>query len=79
MAVDAAPFRGVLPLPISALRSSKPVLENPLNKHRAIPLTFDQFRYAFANAVSEEEATELFETYAVPAPGEPLFQAASRT
>ena len=55
---------------------SKPVLENPRNKHRAIPLTFDQFRYAFANAVSEEEAKELFETYAVAAPGEPLFQAA---
>ena len=76
VAVDAAPFRGVLPLPISALRSSKPVLENPRNKHRAIPLTFDQFHYAFANAVSEDEAKELFETYAVPAPGEPLFQAA---
>ena len=56
VAIDAAPFRGVLPLPISALRSSKPVLEDPRNKHRAIPLTFDQFRYAFANAVSEEEA-----------------------
>ncbi len=76
VSVDAAPYRGVLPLPISALRSSKPVLENPRNKHRAIPLTYDQFRYAFANAVSEEEAKELFETYAVPAPGEPLFQAA---
>ncbi len=76
VAVDAAPFRGVLPLPISALRSSSPVLENPRNKHRAIPLTFDQFHYAFANAVSEEEAKELFETFAVPAPGQPLFQAA---
>jgi non-heme chloroperoxidase len=76
VAIDAAPFRGVLPLPISALRSSSPVLENPRNKHRAIPLTFDQFHYAFANAVSEEEAKELFETYAVAAPGEPLFQAA---
>ena len=76
VAVDAAPFRGVLPLPISALRSSKPVLENPRNKHRAIPLTYDQFRYVFANAVSEDEAKELFDTYAVPAPGEPLFQAA---
>ena len=76
VAVDAAPFRGVLPLPISALRSSKPVLENPRNKHRAIPLTYDQFRYAFANAVSEDEAKELFDAYAVPAPGEPLFQAA---
>jgi non-heme chloroperoxidase len=76
VAVDAAPFRGVLPLPISALRSSSPVLGNPRNKHRAIPLTFDQFHYAFANAVSEEEAKQLFETFAVPAPGEPLFQAA---
>src|ERR1700693_4628366 len=47
VAIDAAPFRGVLPLPISALRSAKPVLANPLNRHRAIPLTFDQFRFAF--------------------------------
>jgi non-heme chloroperoxidase len=77
VAIDAAPFRGVLPLPISALRSSKPVLQNPLNRHRAIPLTFDQFRYGFANAVSVEEAKELFETFAVPAPGAPLFQAAA--
>ncbi len=77
VAIDAAPFRGVLPLPISALRSAKPVLENPRNRHRAIPLTFDQFRYAFANAVSEEEANELFETFAVAAPGAPLFQAAA--
>ncbi|HEX4433453.1 MAG TPA: alpha/beta hydrolase [Acidimicrobiales bacterium] len=75
VAVDAAPYRGILPLPISALRSAGPVLKNPRNKHRAIPLTFDQFHYAFANAVSEDEAKELFETYAVPAPGEPLFQA----
>ena len=77
VAIDAAPFRGVLPLPISALRSGSPVLKNPLNRHRAIPLTYDQFRYAFANAVSEDEAKELFETYAVPAPGAPLFQAAA--
>jgi non-heme chloroperoxidase len=77
VAIDAAPFRGVLPLPISALRSASPVLKNPLNRHRAIPLTYDQFRYAFANAVSEDEAKELFETYAVPAPGAPLFQAAA--
>ncbi len=76
VAIDAAPFRGVLPLPISSLRSAQPVLENPLNRHRAIPLTFDQFRFAFANAVSDDEATELFETFAVPAPGAPLFQAA---
>jgi pimeloyl-ACP methyl ester carboxylesterase len=77
VAIDPAPFRGVLPLPISALRSSAAVLGNPANRHRAVPLTFDQFRFAFANAVSEEEAKELYETYAVPASGAPIFQAAS--
>jgi pimeloyl-ACP methyl ester carboxylesterase len=77
VAIDPAPFRGVLPLPISSLRSAKPVLANPANYNRAVPLTYEQFRYAFANAVSEEEAKELYETFAVPAPGEPLFQAAA--
>jgi pimeloyl-ACP methyl ester carboxylesterase len=77
VAIDPAPFRGVLPLPISALRAASPALSNPRNRGRAIPLTYEQFRYAFANAVSEEEAKHLYETYAVPAPGEPLFQAAA--
>jgi non-heme chloroperoxidase len=77
VAIDPAPFRGVLPLPISALRSASPVLSNPANYNRAVPLTYDQFRYAFANAVGEDEAKELYETYAVPTPGAPLFQAAA--
>ena len=77
VAIDAAPFRGVLPLPFSALKSAWPVLGNPANRNRAIPLTFEQFRYAFANAVGEAEAKELYETFAVPASGRPLFQAAT--
>jgi non-heme chloroperoxidase len=77
VAIDPAPFRGVLPLPISALRSGKPVLGNPANRHRAVPLTYEQFRYAFANAVSEDEAKQLYETFAVPGSGVPLFQAAA--
>jgi non-heme chloroperoxidase len=77
VAIDPAPFRGVLPLPISALRAASPALSNPRNRGRAVPLTYEQFRYAFANAVSEDEAKQLYETYAVPAPGEPLFQAAA--
>jgi non-heme chloroperoxidase len=77
VAIDPAPFRGVLPLPISALRSSAPVLRNPANRGRAVPLSYDQFRYAFANAVSEDEAKELYETFAVPASGAPIFQAAN--
>jgi pimeloyl-ACP methyl ester carboxylesterase len=77
VAIDAAPFRGVLPLPISSLKSAKPVLGNPFNRHRAVPLTYDQFRYGFANAVDEDEARSLYEEFAVPAPGAPLFQAAT--
>jgi pimeloyl-ACP methyl ester carboxylesterase len=76
VAIDPAPFRGVLPLPVSALKSAMPVLANPLNRGRAVSLTFDQFRYGWANAVSEEEAKRLYETYHVAAPGAPLFQAA---
>lgn len=77
VAVDAAPFRGVLPLPLSSLKAAFPVLGNPANRHRAVPLTFEQFRYAFANAVSEDEARRLYEEFAVPASGAPLFQAAT--
>jgi pimeloyl-ACP methyl ester carboxylesterase len=77
VAIDPAPFRGVLPLPISALKSSRPVLGNPANRNHAVPLTYEQFRFAFANAVSEDEAKELYETFAVPASGAPLFQAAA--
>jgi pimeloyl-ACP methyl ester carboxylesterase len=77
VAIDPAPFRGVLPLPLSALKSSRPVLANPANRNRAVPLTYEQFRFAFANAVSEGEAKDLYETFAVPASGAPLFQAAS--
>jgi pimeloyl-ACP methyl ester carboxylesterase len=77
VAIDAASFRGVLQLPISALKSASPVIGNPANYHRAVPLTYEQFRFGFANAVSEDEAKELYETFAVPASGAPLFQVAT--
>ena len=77
VAISPAPFRGVLPLPVSALRSASPVLSNPANRHRAVPLTLEQFRYGFGNAVSEDEAKELYEAYAVPGSGATIFQAAS--
>src|SRR5207248_6069794 len=77
VAIDAAPFRGVLPLPLSALKAASPVLGNPLNYNRSVPLTYEQFRFAFANAVDEDEAHELYETFSVPGSGAPLFQAAT--
>jgi len=77
VAIDPGPFRGVLPLPISALRSAMPVLKNPLNRSRAITLTLDQFKYGWANALGEEEARQLYETYHVAAPGVALMQMAN--
>jgi len=77
VAIDPAPFRGVLPLPYSSLKSASPVLGNPANRNRAIPLTYEQFRYGWANVLSEDEAKQLYETYSVPASGVPLFQAAA--
>ena len=76
VAIDPAPSRGVLPLPIAALKAAAPVLRNPANRHRAVALTFDQFRYGFANAVSEDEAREIYEQFHVAGSGVPLFQAA---
>jgi pimeloyl-ACP methyl ester carboxylesterase len=77
VAFDSAPFRGILPLPISTLKSGKPVLGNPANRGRAIPLTYDQFQYSFANTVPEEEAKQLYNEFSVPGAGVPLFQAAA--
>ena len=77
VAIDPAPFRGVLPLPVSALRSASPVLRNPANRRRAVPLTYEQFRYGFANALAQDEAKSLYDEFAVPGSGEPVFQAAA--
>ena len=77
VAIDPGPFRGVLPLPIPALRSALPVLKNPLNRGRAVTLTFDQFKYGWANALSDEEAKQLYDTYHVAAPGVALMQMAN--
>ena len=77
VAIDPAPFRGVLPLPLSSLKSASPVLGNPANRNRAVALTFEQFKYGWANALGEDEAKDLYQKFHVPASGAPLFQAAT--
>jgi pimeloyl-ACP methyl ester carboxylesterase len=77
VAIDPGPFRGVLPLPLSALKSASPVLLNPLNRGRAVTLTLDQFKYGWANALDDDEAKHLYETYHVAAPGIALMQMAN--
>ncbi|MGW4241903.1 alpha/beta hydrolase [Nocardia sp. NPDC004722] len=75
--IDAAQIKGVLPLPLSALHSTLPVFKNPANKHRSVMLSADQFRYGFGNAITAEESDALYERWAIPAPGKPLFEAAA--
>jgi len=77
VAIDAAQIKGVLPLPLSALRATLPVFKNPGNKHKTVALTAEQFRFAFGNAIPPEESDELFAKWTMPAPGKPLFEAAS--
>ena len=77
VAIDAAQIKGVLPLPLSALRATLPVFKNPANKHRTVALSAEQFRFAFGNAIPVEESDALFARWAIPAPGKPLFEAAA--
>ncbi len=79
IALDPAPMKGVWQLPFTALKASFPVLGNPFNFKKAVSLTFKQFQYGFANAVPEEEAKQLYDSWTIPAPARPLFQAATAT
>jgi pimeloyl-ACP methyl ester carboxylesterase len=76
VAIDAAPIKGVLALPLSALRVASVALRNPANRNRAVSLTPQQFRYGFGNALSAQESQELYERWTIPSPGKPLFEAA---
>ena len=76
IAIDPAPTKGVLKLPVATLRSASPVLRNPANYRKAVMLTPKQFHYAFTNTLSEQESLPVYERYAVPGPGRVLFEGA---
>jgi pimeloyl-ACP methyl ester carboxylesterase len=77
VAIDPAPMKGVYVLPLSALRVASIALRNPANKSRAVSLSPAEFRYGFGNALEPEESLELFNEWAIPSPGKPLFEAAA--
>ncbi len=67
VAINSAPTEGITVVPLTQLKSAFPVLKNPLNRHRAVGLTFDEWRYAFTNTFPEDQARATYERYAVPA------------
>jgi non-heme chloroperoxidase len=77
VAIDPAPIKGVLNLPVSALRVASIALRSPANRNLAVSLRADQFRYGFGNALPEKECAELYERWTIPSPGKPLFEAAA--
>ncbi|WP_431917934.1 alpha/beta hydrolase [Micromonospora wenchangensis] len=76
VAVASAPVRGVLRLPISTLRASYPVLRSPVNRHRGVQISPDEFRYAFGNTLQPDDSDRAWRRYAVPAAGHVLFEGA---
>jgi non-heme chloroperoxidase len=74
VAIDPGVFRGVLPLPGSVLKGVGPFLVDPRTRGRAITLTFDQFKYGWANALDENEAKSLYDTFHVAGSGVSLVQ-----
>jgi pimeloyl-ACP methyl ester carboxylesterase len=77
VAIHPAPAKGVLRLPASALKSGFPVLSNPANRSRTVALSPEQFHYSFTNTLGTKESRPVYDRYHVPAPGRPLFQAAT--
>jgi len=74
VAIDPAQIKGVLPMPLRQLRAALPVMINPTNVSKAVTLTEDQFKFAFANELSDEESHDLYNRWTVPSPARPLFQ-----
>jgi pimeloyl-ACP methyl ester carboxylesterase len=74
VSIDGAGVKGVKAMPFSELRSTLPVLSNPANVDRAVPLTPRQFHYAFTNTLTEEESQAAYDRYAAPTPARILFQ-----
>ena len=74
VSIDGAGVKGITALPVSELRSTFPVLENPANSKRAVSLTQGEFHYAFTNTLTEEESQRAYDRYAAPTPGRILFQ-----
>jgi pimeloyl-ACP methyl ester carboxylesterase len=74
VAIDSATVKGIARMPISMIKSALPVLRNPTNSHKAVPLTAEQFRQTFANTLSEEESNAAYDRYYVPAAGRVVFQ-----
>ena len=75
VAMSPAPPRGILVLPFSSLKAAAPALAHPSKWHGVVPLTLEEFTYAFVNTFSPENAAAAYERYAVPETGQIFYEA----
>lgn len=73
VAVNSAPTEGVKIAPPAQIKATFPVLKNPANHHKAVGYTLEQWKYAFTNGFSDEQAEALYDRYHVPASGRILW------
>lgn len=74
VSIDGAAVKGLTAMPFSEIRSVLPVLANPANRHRAVPLTEPEFHYAFTNTLDDDASHAAYERYAAPTPAGILFE-----
>jgi pimeloyl-ACP methyl ester carboxylesterase len=79
VAIDSAPPRGVFATELSVFRSNLPVLMQPGARKGVVRMTLPQFKYAFANMLSETDAHAAYEEHVIPETGRIFFQAALGT
>lgn len=75
VSIDGAGTKGVKALPFDQIRATFPVLSNPLNRGRAVPITEKQFHFGFTNNLTLEQSKPIFDRYAIPVSGRMLFDA----
>jgi pimeloyl-ACP methyl ester carboxylesterase len=75
VALSPAPVKGILALPFSTLKSASPALAHPSKWHGVVPLTLEEFTYAFVNTFPPEDAAAAYERYAVPETGQIFYEA----
>lgn len=69
VAINSAPTEGVLVNPPSQLKSLFPILKHPTDRQSIAPFTAEEFRYAFTNIMTDDQAAQVYERYYIPAPG----------
>ncbi len=75
VAIDSASVKGIARMSSSTIKAVLPIVKNPANVRKAVPLTHEQFHESFTNCLTEEESRAVYDRYYIPAAGHVVFEA----